>query len=122
MSSLSGGGGGIASCTLLDHFGEAVQLVLAVVAFGSLIIKRKRERPPRPWLVWGLDTSKQVVSSGAAHGVGIITALLLNSQADEVSQCAWYAWLVAIRSGRLLRGFAAWVRRAACESLCVGLV
>lgn len=47
-----------------------MQGVLALLAFASLVVKRQRERPQRPVLVWGLDVSKQVVSMLAAHTCG----------------------------------------------------
>lgn len=39
-------------CKLLDSFAIAVQLMLACLAFSTLIIKRQREIPQRPLLVW----------------------------------------------------------------------
>jgi hypothetical protein len=39
-------------CKLLDSFAIFVQLVLASLAFSTLIIKRQRESPQRPLLTW----------------------------------------------------------------------
>jgi hypothetical protein len=39
-------------CKLLDSFAIFVQLVLAALAFSTLIIKRQREFPQRPLLIW----------------------------------------------------------------------
>lgn len=39
-------------CKLLDSFAIFVQLVLATLAFSTLIIKRQRELPQRPLLIW----------------------------------------------------------------------
>jgi hypothetical protein len=39
-------------CKLLDPFAIFVQLVLAGLAFSTLFIKRQRESPQRPLLIW----------------------------------------------------------------------
>lgn len=39
-------------CKLLDSFAIFVQLVLAALAFSTLIIKRQRELPQRPLQTW----------------------------------------------------------------------
>lgn len=39
-------------CKLLDSFAIFVQLVLATLAFSTLIIKRQRESPQRPLQTW----------------------------------------------------------------------
>jgi len=76
---------------------------------------RSLEHPQRPYKVWSMDVSKQVVSSAAAHvcGMGIrllnapvvmpsirvgaihagmiIAVLASRAQAHEVSSCAWCA-------------------------------
>lgn len=41
-----------AGCKLLDSFAIFVQLVLAALAFSTLYIKRQRESPQRPLLIW----------------------------------------------------------------------
>ena len=51
-------------------------------------LDRQREHPRRPFNIWSLDVSKQVVSTAAAHFAGIFIAIWLASHA--VSQCAWY--------------------------------
>ena len=68
----------------------AIQAVLAAVAFSALVGKRLRERPRRPSQTWLFDTSKQVVSMGAAHLCGIIIALLVHTHTSAPSECAWY--------------------------------
>lgn len=39
-------------CKLLDSFAIFVQLVLAALAFSTLILKRQRESPQRPLQTW----------------------------------------------------------------------
>jgi hypothetical protein len=58
---------GETECVLFGEFGWLVQFVLAGLCFSSLLYKRVTEHPRRAWLIWGLDVSKQVVSSGMAH-------------------------------------------------------
>lgn len=69
----------------------SAQLLLAIAAFSALLYKRHREQPQRPYKVWSMDVSKQVVSSAAAHVCGMVIAVLASrAQAHEVSSCAWY--------------------------------
>lgn len=81
-----------AQCKLLTGPAAAsAQLLLAVAAFSVLLYKRSVEHPQRPYKVWSMDVSKQVVSSAAAHGCGMVIAVLASrAQAHEVSSCAWY--------------------------------
>ena len=88
----------------------SAQVILAFVALGALFVKRLRETPQRPLEIWGMDVSKQVVSSLVAHvagthklaqrlhstamphpppaRTGMLIAIGIASRA--VSQCAWY--------------------------------
>lgn len=77
-------------CNLLDDFGQFIQVVCGLVAFSVLIVKRHRERPRRPFVIWLMDVSKQAVSGLAAHFIGMITAELLAEHTTEVSPCSWY--------------------------------
>jgi hypothetical protein len=40
--------------------GYLAQFMLFVFAFGSLMLKRHREKPQRELRIWGMDVSKQV--------------------------------------------------------------
>lgn len=53
---------------------------------------RSKEVPPRPMLVWGMDVSKQLVSSGMAHILGMVIAMVAQLQATKqvTSECSWY--------------------------------
>ncbi|KAK9803969.1 hypothetical protein WJX72_009098 [[Myrmecia] bisecta] len=69
----------------------SAQLVLAAVAIGALAYKRVKERPQRPWLVWTMDISKQILSAAAAHICGMLIAILVaEGGASHASECAWY--------------------------------
>ncbi|KAI9090518.1 vacuolar membrane protein-domain-containing protein [Phlyctochytrium arcticum] len=77
-------------CKLIDGFAIAVQVLMASVALGSLIVKRQREHPRRPFIIWAMDTSKQAVAAGMVHFANIALAYIADS--DESSNpCVWYS-------------------------------
>lgn len=39
-------------CSLFGAFGGIVQLILGIVCFSSLAIKRFTEKPSRPWIIF----------------------------------------------------------------------
>ena len=48
-------------CTLLQgNFDKFVQFLLAVLSLSVLVYKRHVERPRRTFIVWFMDSSKQV--------------------------------------------------------------
>jgi len=80
------------SCELLGGaHGVIAQLALASVALISLVLKRYTERPRRPVQIWGFDVSKQAFAAGAAHGCGMLWAILMARYTSQrASECAWY--------------------------------
>ena len=55
-------------CQLLEGgFEIIVQLLLGCIALSILILKRYRENPQRPYIVWLFDSLKQIVGSFVAH-------------------------------------------------------
>jgi len=65
--------------------------VLGLLAIGALLCKRHKERPQRPFDIWGFDVSKQVLSMLVAHICGLaIAALVAEAGQRAVSDCAWY--------------------------------
>jgi len=56
-----------------DVFTIAVQIVLAILALGSLWIKRMREVPKRNFKTWSLDVSKQGIGAGYAHVLNMVS-------------------------------------------------
>ncbi|KAG1667850.1 hypothetical protein FOA52_011038 [Chlamydomonas sp. UWO 241] len=68
----------------------SAQLVLLFVVASALLFKRFRERPRRPWNVWGMDISKQACSGGAGHAVGMTVAILAHIYSKGASECGWY--------------------------------
>lgn len=55
------------SCALLGPTGLLVQAIMAVIVVGSLVVKRSRENPRRPWPVWLADVGKQIIGQGFLH-------------------------------------------------------
>lgn len=53
-------------------------------------MRRLHEKPQRPWLVWGMDVMKQVLSSLAAHVCGMVIAIVAAHRTAHTSECAWY--------------------------------
>lgn len=92
----------MSECKLMSGlFADVVQLVLGGVAVSTLVFKRYRERPRRPWRIWFMDVSKQGLGALFAHVLNLFlsTALSWNSScSDEVGGAS-----VPLRAGRVAR-------------------
>ncbi|PNS17572.1 hypothetical protein CAC42_8115 [Sphaceloma murrayae] len=73
-------GGG--ECHLLGPFAILVQGALGILALGSLVFKRWRERPRRPMKVWLFDASKQVVGTALLHVANLAMSMLSSADVD----------------------------------------
>ncbi|KAL1739115.1 vacuolar membrane protein-domain-containing protein [Schizophyllum fasciatum] len=60
------------SCQLLGPTALVVQALMGVLVITSLLYKRYREKPRRPWRIWLFDVSKQVVGQMFVHGVNVL--------------------------------------------------
>lgn len=80
------------TCSLLEgSWALIAQILLGMIAFSSLIVKRARENPKRPLNIWLMDVSKQAISLFIAHTFAILAAMLTTSLTHlGTSQCAWY--------------------------------
>ncbi|KAF9984949.1 hypothetical protein BGZ65_012142 [Modicella reniformis] len=82
------------SCQLMSKFAIFVQLLLATIAFSTLILKRSKERPMRPLKVWLYDVSKQVVGGVVIHSLNLLAATLFGLSSEQDSKdsnpCIWY--------------------------------
>jgi hypothetical protein len=77
-------------CTLLGGtFALLVQAALAVTALGTLVYKRSKEKPRRPWLIWFFDASKQGYAGSLQHVVNLWFGVYF-ARSGEASECAWY--------------------------------
>jgi len=93
LGNSSGGGNSTivtARCELISgFFAFFVQGSLAVAGAATLLFKRWRENPRRPWLIWLFDVSKQCISGFLQHGVNILFGVWF-AHHSLASQCAWY--------------------------------
>ncbi|KAK4548931.1 hypothetical protein LTR36_008704 [Oleoguttula mirabilis] len=64
-----------AECRLLGPFALLVQAALGGVAILSLVWKRYRETPKRPWKIFFFDVSKQVVGSMLTHVLNLAMSM-----------------------------------------------
>ncbi|KAI0775900.1 vacuolar membrane protein-domain-containing protein [Trametes elegans] len=60
------------SCRLLGPTALIVQGLMGVLVILSLVYKRHRESPKRPWRIWLFDVSKQVFGQMFVHGVNVL--------------------------------------------------
>jgi len=79
-------------CRLLGNFfGYFIQVALGILAFLSLVYKRYKDVPRRPWLIWGMDASKQALGAFAAHGWNVLFALFLHkASSHSLNPCVLY--------------------------------
>ncbi|CDO77017.1 hypothetical protein BN946_scf184380.g2 [Trametes cinnabarina] len=60
------------SCRLLGPTALVVQALMGVLVILSLVYKRHRETPKRPWRIWLFDVSKQIIGQMFVHGVNVL--------------------------------------------------
>lgn len=78
-------------CHLMSTFAIFVQVMLACFALSALVYKRHREHPPRPWKIWALDTSKQVVGQTIMHTSNLVLSWIFgHASLEESNPCVWY--------------------------------
>lgn len=70
--------------------------MLGALAFSSLIFKRYREKPRRPWMLFIRDTSKQAIGALLAHGLNILFSELLTT--GNQNACVWYLANILVES------------------------
>ncbi|KAF7332362.1 hypothetical protein MKEN_00117900 [Mycena kentingensis (nom. inval.)] len=77
------------SCQLLGPTALVVQALMGVLVILSLVYKRQRENPMRPWRIWIFDVSKQVVGQLFVHGVNVLISDLV-SKYTQNNACVFY--------------------------------
>ncbi|KAF9434801.1 hypothetical protein BGZ76_007385, partial [Entomortierella beljakovae] len=82
----------VGTCKLMGGFAIFVQLLLATIAFSTLIFKRSKERPMRPLKIWMYDVSKQIVGGVVIHSLNLLAATVfgLSSDQKDSNPCIWY--------------------------------
>ncbi|KAJ6616240.1 vacuolar membrane protein-domain-containing protein [Mycena sp. CBHHK59/15] len=77
------------SCQLLGPIALTVQGLMGVLVILSLVYKRHREKPMRPWRIWLFDVSKQVVGQMFVHGVNVLISDLVSHHSSN-NACVFY--------------------------------
>lgn len=62
---------------------------MGVLVISSLLFKRQREKPKRPWRIWLFDVSKQIVGQMFVHGVNVIVSDV-GSTRTSGNACVYY--------------------------------
>jgi hypothetical protein len=74
-------------CELLDNFAIAMQGILGVLSFASLLLKRRWEIPRRSIKIFMLDISKQALQAFWAHCLNVILAVYLQLEVNKGDGC-----------------------------------
>jgi hypothetical protein len=78
-------------CELFDDLGWFLQTLLAVCALLILVVKWRLEKGiRRPFFIFSLDFSKQVIYSLVIHGLNLIIAVTLGEYVRKDGACVWY--------------------------------
>ncbi|KAF2877789.1 FK506-binding protein 2 precursor [Massariosphaeria phaeospora] len=73
-------------CHLLGPYALLVQAALGLLAVSSLVVKRLRESPRRPFKIWFFDVSKQVFGSVLLHLANILMSMLSSGALDVAAK------------------------------------
>ncbi|KAJ1978176.1 hypothetical protein H4R34_003303 [Dimargaris verticillata] len=75
----------------MDSFAIFIQTLLGVIAISTLFLKRQREVPQRPFVIWFFDVSKQATGSAMMHMLNLLAAHLSGkSSMEDSNPCVWY--------------------------------
>ncbi|KAJ7724840.1 vacuolar membrane protein-domain-containing protein [Mycena metata] len=77
------------SCELLGPIALTVQGLMGVLVILSLVYKRHREKPMRPWRIWLFDVSKQIAGQMFVHGVNVLISDLVSHHSSN-NACVFY--------------------------------
>ncbi|KAG7447595.1 uncharacterized protein BT62DRAFT_930610 [Guyanagaster necrorhizus] len=83
------------SCQLLGPTALIVQGLMGVLVILSLVYKRHREKPKRPWRIWLFDVSKQVVGQMFVHGVNVLVSDIVSHNSDG-NACVFYFFNILV--------------------------
>ncbi|GJJ07190.1 hypothetical protein Clacol_001390 [Clathrus columnatus] len=92
-------------CLLLGPTALIVQGLMGVLVIASLVIKRYREKPMRPWRIWAFDVSKQVIGQAFVHGLNLLISDIV-ANISQGNPCDSYFLNVLLDT--TLGLFAAW--------------
>lgn len=80
-------------CQLLGPLALFIQALMGIFAVLSLIYKRQREFPQRPWRIWTFDVSKQLLGALSLHFINLILSSyheLPKKPNPDDNPCTWY--------------------------------
>ena len=74
----------------MDTFGITVQIILGIISFLSLFVKRHYEIPKRSFRIFCLDITKQLVGALWQHILNVALAVYLQLKVNKGNGCDWY--------------------------------
>ncbi|KAJ7853881.1 vacuolar membrane protein-domain-containing protein [Mycena leptocephala] len=77
------------SCRLFGPVALTVQALMGVLVILSLVYKRHREKPMRPWRIWIFDVSKQIVGQMFVHAFNVLISDLVSHHSSN-NACVSY--------------------------------
>lgn len=77
------------SCRLLGPTALVVQALMGILVILSLVYKRHREEPRRPWRIWMFDVSKQIIGQMFVHGVNVLISDVV-ARVSDGNACVLY--------------------------------
>jgi len=80
------------NCRLLDNWALIVQGCMGMIAISILLLKRYQEHPKRPFKIWILDVSKQVIGQVMVHCMNIALSYIriFDTSTKVTNPCVWY--------------------------------
>ncbi|CAO1614779.1 unnamed protein product [Jaminaea pallidilutea] len=76
-------------CRLLGPFALVVQGLMGILVLGTLVWKRQRENPRRPWKIWLLDITKQMLGQLFVHTLNVLLSNFVADVGDQ-NPCSLY--------------------------------
>ncbi|PPQ92346.1 hypothetical protein CVT25_008696 [Psilocybe cyanescens] len=77
------------SCQLMGPTALIVQALMGLFVILSLVYKRHRETPKRPWKIWLFDVSKQILGQAFVHTANLLVSDLVSSHTSS-NACVSY--------------------------------
>jgi len=89
------------NCQLMGSVGVLIQIMLAILCFLALILKRYYTVKPRPWSIWILvnnkkDTSKIAALALLQHFLNLVISFILEVELSSNDECIWYFYNILI--------------------------
>lgn len=84
--------GSSGNCQLLDNWALCIQGFMGMIAMSILLLKRQKENPKRPFKIWALDATKQVIGQIMVHCMNVALSYIriFENSEKETNPCIWY--------------------------------